>query len=43
VHIHQAAGNRTCVKQRGSFDRYRREALQITDADVVRLKARLLE
>jgi protein-tyrosine phosphatase len=27
----------------GSFDRYRREALHLTDADVVTLKARLLE
>jgi protein-tyrosine phosphatase len=27
----------------GSFDRYRRSALQVTDADVARLKARLLE
>jgi protein-tyrosine phosphatase len=27
----------------GSFDRYRREALHLTDADVTELKARLLE
>jgi protein-tyrosine phosphatase len=27
----------------GSFDRYRRSALQLTDADVLRLKSRLLE
>jgi protein-tyrosine phosphatase len=30
-------------KRYGSFDAYRRDAMHITDADVVRLKARLLE